>query len=264
MTIPQENYSDYIINLVKLKIWYLNWLYNFGVPFEYALNRHLNLYCHTSLCKYPPGTDSTTRKQMTSEDKTWQQIVQKLKNKISTEKKCSAFTDLTVFEEESLALMQPYISEHIAAYLGKQANPKDLPFGCFSYNPATGLEQFINIHFNNVYTPDSPFSHQEELKQTLLALVTDVQTQYPTRKYIQIYSWLAALPKFAELFPAEWVENTIALGPDAGSGCWGQFTDRRGGFNYRMADTLRKTGQFAFAYSRSWCSCESLITHLNQ
>jgi hypothetical protein len=260
--ITREAYADYTINIVKLKLWYLNWLYNFGVDFDFSISKHINLYFHTSLCKYSSETDSATRRKMVSEDKVWQQILQRLKEKISAEKRRSAFMDLTPFENDCLALMQPYIDEHIDEHVLRQEEPADSPFGCFSYNLTAGSDEFINIHFSNIYAPDSPFIYHEELKKTLLALVLDAKEKHPARKYIQIYSWIACLPKFAELFPTELKANAIAVGPDAGDGCWGQFVDRRGGFNYRRGDILRKTGQFAFVYSRSWCSFESLIKYL--
>ncbi len=83
-------------------------------------------------------------------------------------------------------------------------------------------------------------------------------------KTVIMHSWLTTFPPFARLFPASWLADARALGPDSGDGVWGQFTDRRCRFHERHAAHLRRTGQFPYPYMHAECSAPALRGHLEQ
>ena len=259
--ISREIYTEYVYEIVKLKIWYLKWIVTQGIPFDYGINNHVNIFKFTS--KIIPGESGVEMLKRRDNDPVWQKLKEDIREKIEREHVWLAFTDMPALEQECFALLKPYMDKYIDQYLQTMPTEDNDSFGCFSYGEPAGGSSNISLHFRNRFIPESPFSHENELRQSLIDLINDVMKKYPDVTNIQMTSWLSRLPKFAALFPAEWLENARPIGRDTGDGCWGQFVDRRGGFNYRMAEILRSTGQFAFV--NSYCSCEidRLLEHLS-
>ena len=189
------------------------------------------------------------------DDLDWQKIIIKIKTYISEYTSNPGITSTLELEEECLELLRPFLIE----VPSETENGGD--FGCFNFNLKD--ETTIAIHLTKDFAPDSPFAHKSELLKSLKLLTEKVITNHPNVKYIMMHSWLASFPKFAELFPEEWLKNARPLGPDSGNGCWGQFVDKSGGFNYRNANILRKTGQFSFPYTKCVCEIKNLEFHLN-
>ena len=85
-------------------------------------------------------------------------------------------------------------------------------------------------------------------------------------------SWMCSLPRFLELFPASWAtsatprpELRAGLGGNAvtgGSGWWGQFTTRAGGFHGRNAASFRATGDFPYPPVACRASLADIVAHL--
>ena len=249
--VTEMNVSE---NIVKLKIWYSKWLMRNDVPFDSVMGRHLDLYQHTSL----DVGDWRTRKERRENDPRWSDILRELRNLLDDFTGHPGFDCTVELEQRCFDCLSPWLVEPSAEL------ERDSPYGCFTYNRMRGKDEVVSLHFMNAYAPDSPFKRKDALIDALLRLVHNAETEIPDMKIIQMHSWLAILPVFAALFPESWIENAKPLGPDSGNGCWGQFVDKTGGFNHRNADTLRKTGQFPFPYTRCFCGKDILKRHLEK
>lgn len=78
-------------------------------------------------------------------------------------------------------------------------------------------------------------------------------------------TWLNSLDRFLYFFPKEWKENMFT--PDdksiqATSGWQGQFINRFGLLNEKVADYYLKTGKLRYKRCESWCTMEAMRAHL--
>ena len=138
------------------------------------------------------------------------------------------------------------------------------PHGCWSYEVPDHRSYAIDIHFANVYRPESPFrDHWKDLVSTLLKLIEEAVAGHRGLTSIQCDSWLNQFPPFASLFPPAWHASLI-LHNDylATNGWWGQYKDERGAFHKGRADQFRQTG--THPYSAGLCECDiaQVVKHL--
>lgn len=143
--------------------------------------------------------------------------------------------------------------------------PEENVFGSFAFEVARSGDsgETIGIHIGNAKMPHSPFEDMGMLRRELLDLTEHVRRRHPGVESIGCDSWLNSLDRFVAMFPSGWVASGAKPGRVGfGFNWWGQFMSRTGGFNFRNAEHMRKTGGFPFQSLTGRCSIASLRRHL--
>lgn len=180
------------------------------------------------------------------------------------------------FEERAYAILEPLVLGRIDVDLKAwpwtpcgyctYKLPADNIFGAFAFEvvktPPNNSEM-IAIHIGNNKIPRSPFEDIDNLRNELSLLLKYVSEIHFGVKRIGCSSWLNNFDRFVGLFPTEWILPDAKPNPVAyGYNWWGQFVSRTGGFNFRNAELMRKTGSFPFQSLSGACWIESLRKHL--
>jgi len=247
--------KHYVTEIVKLKLWYVKWLLYFGVNFEDAIQRHVDIYRMTSLYD-----GSKSHQPITGwSDPSWEKILIKLRRIYDKYSGHAALESTLKLEEEGLSILWPYLEKRIK--MEAKIIPEKKPYGCFGYEYQ---RDYLHLHFSNAVRPNSPFSDMFTLAESLYKLVIDSKERRPEIKRVNMTSWLNTFSPFLSLFPPTWGNSRKPLGPDSGDGAWGQFIDRTGDFHSHNATIFRKTGQFPYVYSLCGCSINELIKYLRE
>ncbi|MCK4401737.1 hypothetical protein KAW08_05495 [bacterium] len=248
-----ETHRHYVTEVVKLRLWYVKWLLNFGVKFECAIQRHVRIYQITSFY----DENKTYGHGMSWKEPRWKKLLTRLRKIYDKYPGHPTLESTAKLEEEGLTILWPYLEKHIQTEA--KTVPKKRPYGCFSYNDREG---YLALHFANDAMPKSPFHDISALANSLYRLLIDSKRRCPETLKVRMTSWLNAFPPFLTLFPDIWGNSRKPMGPDSGDGAWGQFIDRRGDFHSRNGAVLRETGQFPYVYSLCECNINQLVKYL--
>lgn len=229
-----------------------------GVPFAEVLKAHVNLYRLTALYDgkvMPYNAPSGWR------DDAWETLLHHVR--VIYERHAAAPTS-EAFEREGYALLWPVLEPALARAVAQWPRLEDRPYGFFSYNlkdlpQASG--RAIELHLENPFAPVSPFADPEARRCELRRLLADVTAAHPEVTHVTTGTWLNSLKPFLALFPPEWAASaTLSTAPFlAGNHWWGQFYDRRGGFNRKNAEHLRVTGEFPYPPMDCQCRIDSVL-----
>ena len=193
--------------------------------------------------------------------------------------RCAGGNDTCQLEEQGTAVVWPAVKRRVAQLGPVVAMPTHLrPFECWSCDrevvpPFSG--ERLNIHIDNVYTPESPLSERRvEFAASLLRMLLIERARLPEVTTVICDSWLCSVPSFLELFPDEFrasavprpeLRNGLRGDPvTGGSGWWGQFTSRTGGFHANNAADFRRTGKFPHATVACRADISAIIDVLHQ
>lgn len=168
------------------------------------------------------------------------------------------------FEQAGLELFWPHLEPKLKQAVKRWPRSEERPFGFFSCDPPRDSPEgpFVNIHLSNPFAPRSPFEDMNARANELWRLLDDVLTKEPAPVIIRCGTWLNSVPAFQSLFPPEWLEGASQSNPGFHYGWWGQFVNRRGAFNHRAGEHLRKTGEFLYPCIGCNCRIEALRAHL--
>ena len=98
--------------------------------------------------------------------------------------------------------------------LNAVSGPEPFSFDLYDYGDSIA----VDLPFDNTFLPESPFHHPEALKNNLQTLVAEVQKSGFNVEFVMCVTWLNALPRFLELFPAAYrssVRPWTEAGPSA-------------------------------------------------
>ena len=280
-----ETRARFARSITRLQLWYVRQLLvrgdirTGGVPT--ALTRRVNIYRRTVLWDgvHDPATGHR--------DRAWEQLAATLAALVQK----AAADDGRHLEETGLAILWPLLEPTLAR---AERVPAAGRFGCWSYRPVgegigsrPGMRgalrnlpylrerlrrslalppappRNVELHFENVHAPRSPFEAIPALAGSLLALVEDCAASHPSVRYVWANTWLNSHPSFLALFPPSWRRSGIV--PRAGNhgNWWGQFVTRDGDFNDVLGERFRASGG-EFPYPALACRAElgELVAHL--
>jgi hypothetical protein len=271
--------TRFVKEMTKLNLWYVRQLLareeitTKDVPL--ALTRRVNIYRMTTFW------DGTHDPAFGYNDPSWHRLAERLAKLVCE----TPADDTSALEEKGLALLWPLLKQRIP--LDVRPVPPQ-PFGCWRYAPAWCCisdqagrwRKFFNVtyiaqrlrlvpyldaelHFNNAMKPQSPFDHLPSLASSLQTLVADCRRQYAAVRRLWMYSWLNSVSTFRMLFPATWAQSGIRRPPSNYQSWWGQFVNKTGGFNDKIAAQFRASGG-EFPYPSLLCHAriEEIEAHL--
>jgi hypothetical protein len=257
--VPHEPiFDEHARGLARLKLWYVRWVMNHeGMSFDEAARTRVGLRRLTVFAGSPA--------QGVAEDPDgWDAMLARLADLYDAH---ADDPDTDALEAEGLALLWPHMEPVIDWDLAAAAVFLAEAFGCFKYefakyyvDPEAG--DHLTLHIRNAYQPDSPFHHLPEMAADLREIADRSAQERPDVEWVQCGSWLNSVPAFVSLFPPSWRETAVLRFPANHMGWWGQFTDRRGGFNERAAAILRETGQFPNPQFNCHCPLGEWREHL--
>ncbi len=133
---------------------------------------------------------------------------------------------------------------------------------CFRYEvDALGRCYF---HIRNPRMPESFLDDEAFVISEFRRIMEEADAQSCRELYTA--TWLNSLDRFLHFFPAEWLKNRTLLptdnvGPTLG---WqGQFVNRKGLLNRKMADYYLQHGELCYARGESHCTFEAMRKHLD-
>lgn len=271
--------TRFVTEMTKLNLWYVRQLLTReeittkGIPL--ALTRRVNIYRMTALW------DGMHDPAFGYNDPIWNCLAEQLAKLVRE----APADDTSALEEKGLALLWPLLKQRIP--LDVRPVPPQ-PFGYWRYSLAwccigdqverwhrlfnvTYIAQRLRLvpyldaelHFNNVMKPKSPFEHLPSLINSLQALMADCRRQFPSVRRLWMHSWLNSVPIFRRLFPTTWIRSGIRRPSSNYQSSWGQFMNRVGGFNDKIAEQFRASGG-EFPYTPLMCHApiEEIEAHL--
>jgi hypothetical protein len=271
--------TQFITEMIRLNLWYVHQLLTRGAitdrDISSALTRRVNIYRMTALW------DGTHDPAYGYHDPAWNRLANQLAKLV-----CAApAADTSALEEEGIALLWPLLEPRIPLDLGSAPPP---PFGCWRYNLAwccigdragrwrkflhvTYIAQRLRLvprldaelHFQNVMKPHSPFDNISCLVSSLQALLADCRRKYPAVRRLWMHSWLNSLPACRALFPPSWNQSGFRGPPSNYQSSWGQFVNKAGGFNAKVAAQFRASGgEFPYIPLVCHAPIEEIEAHL--
>jgi len=256
---PAEIRSEYVQEVIKLKLWYVWRLHKCDdVDFETAATKRVGI-CRLTVF----GGDEAQGRAEDTEG--WESVLRELRE--MCERHAADVTSAAV-EAEGLALLWPYLEPCIERDVAEAAQWLADSFGCFKYEyrpfyADPNSADHLTLHVRNAYQPDSPFEHLPEMIESLLTILSRAERERPDVQWTQCATWLNSLPSFARLFPQSWTDTALPGQPGSHLGWWGQFVDRRGGFHAENARRFRESGQFPHMHRMCRCMISDLENHLN-
>ncbi|MBN1258058.1 MAG: hypothetical protein JXA52_10185 [Planctomycetes bacterium] len=241
-----EVYEEFLTDLTRLQAWYLWWLtQKEKLPFDEAVAKRIYLFPRV----------------YRSSDKDWAGLEAESKRRYAAQ---GDNPDTHELEEwllsESLAAIKAHAPE---LYQIQWVNAFKVSLGGFSYNYRTqGEEELAYLHFRNIFIPDSPFAHREEMKAGLTATIQKISEEKPNLQRILMGTWLNDVEAFASLFPSTWLEGAIYEAPANHMGWWGQFMNKAGRLHGRTAQQFRATGKFPFRNIMCECTMVEFKQHV--
>jgi len=261
MALNVENRTDFVKNIVKLSLWLVRKYHAEGVEFEQAVNRGTPIYRLTSLWD---GVHHPANPQNGWNDKKWDALLKILKEYFDTLNAGSSF------EREGLNVLWPWLEARI------KKDVKDWPWipsaygtkimqervsGMFLYEYTEKHE--IDLHMGNIYAPESPFKHINQLATDLHTLLVHILRKDPDVEQIVCESWMNSFEPFLALFPSEWRHDCSDTDMFKYTyDIWGQMVNRKGGFHKRNGEYLRDTGEFPYLSKKCRCGIRALAVHL--
>ena len=138
------------------------------------------------------------------------------------------------------------------------------PFGAFRYDDPH--DEYVAMHFHNVYMPESPFKEPARLFRSLQDVVHDIRRRGLKVRRIGVDSWIDYLEPVQALFPPAFKQSITPTSPDVkgGNGWWGQFIGRTGEFHEPRAERLRQTRKFDFVRAHAECGFDDFCRHIRE
>jgi len=248
-------HEEYVKGVVPLMVWHIWDLAQQGVmPITKGLDEVCWLYRLTTLTAFGNGKWPNREG---FENPAWEEMKAKL---VSIMEDCHHQIGTEEMESKCLELLMPVLEPR---FFGDSRVAKR-PFQCWGYTTLSN-GTIISVHLANAEKPRSPFDDMKRFGKGLLAAILDGKRKHPQSHTVMCNSWLNNVPKFLQLWPKSFADNrthwqdTGGFGP----GRWGQYMTRTGGFNWKAAEHLRKTGRHRNRKSSGTCRIEEAIGRLN-
>ena len=259
MPITLEARRDYVEGVVPLSFWLARKLSREGLPLHEALSAKTPLYRLTSLYDghhHPANPDAGWRDERWEELLTeWDTLYARHRDDPGSE----------AIERAGLERLRPLLEARLEQDVREWPKPEDRPFGFFSYNasPKEVTERQISLHLANVFAPESPFAALQVRASELARLLDDAEAKYPGLQKVYCGSWLNSFQPFLDFFPPAWSASAQPRILVYSQGWWGQFTDRKGAYQKKNGEHLRRTGAFPFVSLGCTCSVPAIKGHLH-
>ncbi len=251
-------HRDYLHGIVRLKLWYLA-RYLRANPhddFRTALRYRVDIYRKTDcnrLGLVPPDAALDF-------EGPWRELEDRLLALWRREPE-----DAERFEAEGFAVLRPAVDRRAPRDWIDVSRLNGFQCGSLRYDPQEPgcCRAELNLHIANALQPESMFDKPGYLCVCLAELMRQGEMKYGCTG-LHCDSWLNALPKWLDYFPAEYREN---LGPENRDvrwhyGFWGQFVTAGGLFHEKYAASFRHTGEMPCYPRYGRCSFAALKRHL--
>ena len=248
--ITRDEHIDFLESTVRLKLWFLRryLLEHPDVPFRKVLDERVDIWRKTSLNPahldgpWEPGTCPV-----------WPGLVADMERIFRDTAGDSTSAD---FEARGLALLRPYLLARVDRDLDDIRNKVDLRHyqcGSLRYDNAVmpAHPQRIIFHIANDCYPRSPFGDPRHVPDCFLKLMDVSERRFGVTE-LGTSTWLNSVPRWLQLFPAEWAEHMTPPVADMcwHYGFWGQFITARKTFNHKAGAQFRQTGVMPYKLPR--------------
>ncbi|MBE6377189.1 MAG: hypothetical protein E7051_00045 [Lentisphaerae bacterium] len=171
----------------------------------------------------------------------------------------------SVEDKAEMEKLFPRVLERAIAAAAERAESYANEFAsgrCFRY--ATLENNWCYIHIYNSKQPES-FLADSAFVVDNFHYIMDEAEKNDGCDTMYTASWLNSLPAFLKFFPDEYHRNLVPAGEFGPTlGFQGQFVNRMGWLNKKMAARFLDTGTYPCARVESHCSFESLRKHLDK
>lgn len=132
-----------------------------------------------------------------------------------------------------------------------------------NYNGFTYTKKgwYVVLHFKSSAICESTEIILDRIAAAFLSMLRAIQMESPGAIIIG-ESWMNNFSPILKLFPEDWKLSAKPTLPDNTNAWWGQFRNCTGGYNYKLGDRFRKSGEFPFPSTKCSCSIEAIIQHL--
>lgn len=247
-------HRHYLHQIVRLKLHFLHgWLQTHPEePFADALRNRVDIYRKTDINKAALNPSS-----FSWEDPAWLHL-----EKQAEELYQQRQNDAQAFEEEAFAIFQPTIDARCERDYHDRSTRNGYQCGCLRHNmevKEVKNMRILTFHIANFLSPESFFDYPGYIRDSFRRLLLIAERDFQA-DYIGTGTWLNSLPKWLELFPAEWHDNLGLENRDVRwhYGFWGQFLTARQTFNERYGQKLRDTGLMPYFPKSSHCSIKEM------
>ncbi|MDK1288215.1 hypothetical protein [Pseudoalteromonas umbrosa] len=232
--ISRKEHYDYLLDMVKLKIWFIFHFRNVfsGDSFANFVNTRTMLLAYTSLNLNNLYSDTKS-----SDPCLWDEILSELESYISNS------VNFDDFEAFSLKLIKPYLEPRVDKDMeGLEwmcTDPKYKLMNPFKYN--LGVEgNKLEFHFENHHYPKSILGNKECMMSALEVMVNDAKNN--NFKYIEGTTWLNNFKPWLRVFPPQWQANGSLDSHDikGNLGFWGQFISSNLTLNKKVSDRFKR------------------------
>jgi hypothetical protein len=254
-----EEHREYLYEIVKLKLFFLlNWLQEHpDETLSDVLRNRIDIYRKTAV-----NSGLLNPTELRFEAPEWLAMEHQLTDVYKQFK-----NDPEEFEKKSFEIFKDSIDARLEADFQDDSALKNYQCGSLRYNEYEDgeVQETIGFHIANALQPHSIFEDPEYLPRCFVDLMDQTAKKYGSTR-LSTRTWLNSLPRWLELFPAEWQENLQPPVEDVQwhYGFWGQFITARGTFNYKYGKILRETGKLPFYPKYSECSFSAMRKHLKE
>jgi len=172
------------------------------------------------------------------------------------------------FEKEGLALLLPHMDDFaVSSTAWEKKVLAKYDDSCFRYDPPADSRpaNHCNFHITNYISPKSILKEEAYLVSRFIRLMDGSGAKFGFDT-LRTGTWLNSVPQWLRFFPGEWIENMLDPVTEIGGnlGSWGQILTARKTFNFRSGEYIREHLEMQFKPRTSWCSFESMKTHLRK
>ena len=249
---------DYVEGIVPLSFWLACKWARAGLPLAETLSSKTPIYRLTSLYD---GLHHPAKPEAGWRDERWEALLAEWELLYSRHPEDPGSAAI---EQAGLERLRPLLEARLEQDVLEWLKVEDRPYGFFSYNasPQEAAEHAISLHLFNVFAPDSPFAAPQARAAELARLLKDAESRHPGLLKVTCGSWLNSFQPFLDLFPPEWPASATPRPLVHSQGWWGQFIDRKGAYQRKNGDHLRRTGAFPYQSLGCTCALMALKRHL--
>lgn len=252
-----EEHREYLHQIVKLKLFFLHkWLEEHpDEDFRFVIRNRVDIYRKTDANPGPLNPaelffDAPAWLDM--EDAAYA-IYQRLKK------------DRAAFEREAFEVFRASLDARCERDFTDRTSISRYQCGSLRHELQLAPDgKTVYFHIANAVAPHSIFDDPAYLPKCFMQLMDEVEEQLGAT-IIATDTWLNGNLKWLRLFPREWTSSHLSApfkDIQWHYGYWGQFISARRTFNTKYGEILRKTGEFPFYPRESWCTIESMRSHL--
>ena len=254
-----EEHLEFLFSIVRLKLFFLARWQNTHPEEDFVsiLRNRVDIFRKTDLnpeAQTPVGSYFDLPQWRKIEDRLHEIFLMVNKNE-------------KMFEEWGFDLLRHHLENRCERDFYDRSNLSGCQCGFLKHEPNV-IEKYPNtlaFHIINDCRPNSFFDDPQHIRDCFIQLLDITENHFHATR-ITTVTWLNSVPKWLELFPAEWQEHFGPLNYNVAwhGGFWGQFVTARGTFNEKAGAYLRETGHFRNYPRSAWCTTAAMREHITK